>query len=238
MASKYDNYQYLGIGLISYGALFAIYSYLILINVTFTAFGLSCIILGTTLLMVPSNPVPSHQIRAMLEGSLVNIEALLEEYDVYGKAVYYPSIDGKINCFVPINEQESALRVNVDNIPLRVFTKMGNLSGLLVFPPGSEVVRLAMLPDDIVVEDALNHVLVDFLEIVNSVKSVREMDEIVVELVDPKTTSVFPRVNKCLGSISVSVIGCVIAHVSGKPVMFIGEKFHEGNVVGFFRVGE
>ncbi len=95
-----------------------------------------------------------------------------------------------------------------------------------------------MLPGEIAVEDALNDVLVDFLEIVNSVKSVRELDNIVVELTDLKTTSVFPRVNKSLGSISVSICGSVIAHVSGKPVFFNGEKFNEDNVVGFFRVGE
>ncbi len=136
MATKYDNYQYLGIGLISFGAPFTIYSYLVLMNVTFTAFALSCIILGATLLMIPSNPVPAHQIRSMLEGSLVNIEALLEEYDVNGKAIYFPSSDGRVNCFVPINEIEEPMSNKIDDIPLRIFTKMGVLSGLLVFPPG------------------------------------------------------------------------------------------------------
>ena len=235
MTSKYDNYQYLGIGLVSFGVPFAIYSYWVLVNVTFSAFGLSCIILGATLLMVPSTPVPSHHIRAMLEGSLVNIEALLEEYDVYGKAVYLASVDGRVNCFVPINEQEETLRVKVENFPLRVLTKMGDVSGLLVFPPGSEIVRLARLPDDIELEDALSFVLVDYLEVVNSVKSVREVGDIVVELVDSLARSDFPRVNKSLGSIPVSVAGCVIAYVTAIPVVFIREEVSEGKVVGFFR---
>ena len=66
-------------------------------------------------------------------------------------------------------------------------------------------------------------------------KSVRQVGDIVIELIDSITRSDFPRVNKSLGSIPVSVAGCVIAYVTAIPVVFIREEVSEGKVVGFFR---
>jgi hypothetical protein len=233
---QHDNYRYLGIGLISFGVIFTVFSYWMVVNTTFTAFGLSCIILGATLLMIPSNPVPSQQIRAMIEGSLVTIEALLEEYDANGRATYLPPNKGRVNCFIPLKDQDSFQVVDEYNFPLRILTKIRNTPGLIVFPPGSEIVRLALLPDGITVEDALNYVLVDFIEIVKSVKSVEEKGEYAVELIEPRSNTDFPRVNRSLGSISVSVVGCVIAYISGKPVFFNKEEISDGKIVGFFKI--
>ncbi len=71
---KLDNYSYLGLGLMGFGVPFAGFSYWVLLNIPLTSLGLATVILGVTLLLVPSNPVPRQHIRAMVEGSLVNIE--------------------------------------------------------------------------------------------------------------------------------------------------------------------
>ena len=229
-----DNYQNLGVAFISFGAVFSAYSNLIFLSVPLTALGLSCIILGATLLLVPSNPTPAHQIRAMVEASLVNIEALLEEFDVKGEAVYLPG-DERVSAFIPIEEgKESTL--DLERIPVRVLTESNGVPGVLVYPPGSELVRLAVLPEDIMLEDALNAVLVDFAEMANSVKVVSETDQVLVELVSPKVASSYDRVNHSLGSLTVSVSGCIIAHLSGKPVYYQREETVENKVSGFFRV--
>ena len=231
-----DNYQYLGIGFISFGAIFSVYSYLVFLSVPLTALGLSTIILGATLLLVPSNPAPAHQIRAMVEASLVNIEALLEEFDVMGGAVYLPPNDDRVSAFIPIEEgQESTIRA--DRIPVRVLTESNGVPGVMVFPPGSELVRLALLPEDMLLEDALNAVLVDFAEMANSVKAVSEDDQVLVELVSPKVGSDYDRVNHSLGSLAVSVSGCIIADITGKPVYFLREETTDSKVSGFFKVG-
>jgi hypothetical protein len=231
-----DRYQYVGIGFISFGVLFSAFSYLVFLSVSLTALGLSTIILGATLLLVPSNPAPAHQIRAMVEASLVNIEALLEEFDVMGEAVYLP-LDDRVSAFIPI-EEGMELKLDTGGISVRVLTESNGVPGVMVFPPGSELVRLALLPEDILIEDALNAVLVDFVELANSVKVVSEGSQILVELVSPKVGSDYDRVNRSLGSLSVSISGCVIADIMGEPVFFLREESVDNILTGFFRVGQ
>ena len=180
MTLALDRYQLLGLSLISFGAVFASYSYLVLLSVPLTALGLACIILGSTLLMVPGSPVPKHQVRAMMEGSLVNVEALLEEFDVKGKAVYLPPNEGRVFAFIPVQESVDLGAIDPRRVPVRVLSEAGGVRGVTVFPPGSEAVRLSLLPGEVGAEDALNHVLVDFIEAVESVKFVRRGVEAVV----------------------------------------------------------
>ena len=209
---------------------------MVFLSVPLTALGLSTIILGATLLLVPSNPTPAHHIRAMVEASLVNIEALLEEFDVMGEAVYLP-MDERVSAFIPV-EEGMELNVDTERIPVRVLTESHGVPGVMVFPPGSELVRLALLPEDIQVEDALNAVLVDFAEMADSVKVVSEDDQVLVELVSPKVGSGYDRVNQSLGSFAVSVSGCVIADNLGRPVYFLREESVDNKLTGFFRVGQ
>ena len=109
---------------------------------------------------------------------------------------------------------------------------------MLVFPPGGELARLAMLPEDIGLEDALNSILVDFTESVNSVKAVVESGKVVVELDKPRFTTQYMRINKCLGSLPVSIAGCVIASVLSKPVYFLREMSVDDKTIGFFEIDE
>lgn len=236
MTLALDRYQLLGLSLISFGAVFASYSYLVLQSVPMTALGLACIILGSTLLMVPGSPVPKHQVRAMMEGSLVNVEALLEEFDVMGKAVYLPPNEGRVYAFIPVQENADLGAINPQQVPVRVLSEAGRVRGVTVFPPGSEAVRLSLLPGEVGAEDALNHVLVDFIEAVESVKFVRRGGEAVVELGKPRAASEYPRVNECLGSYPVSVAGCVLAHVLRSPVYYRGEEASGDNTLGYFWV--
>jgi len=234
MTPRYSQYRYLGIALTVFGYTFTIYSEWILSDVTLTALGLSIIILGVTLFFIPSNPIPSQQIRAMLEGSLINIEALLEEFDVLGKAVYLPPIDDRGNVFIPI--EEAYICLYPEKIPIRMLTSSPDKPGLLVFPPGSEVVRLSLLPEDIGLEDALNYILVDVLEAANNVKIVLEMEEIVVEITEPRSMSDFPRVNHSLGSVTVSVTGSILAQIVGSPIYFDREEITKKKIIAFFNI--
>jgi hypothetical protein len=233
---KLDNYSYLGLGFIGFGVLFAGFSYWVLLNIPLTSLGLATVILGATLLLIPSNPVPRRRIRAMVEASLVNIEALLEEFDVMGKAVYLPPVDGRVNAFITVNEETASLVY--DNIPSRVLTESSGEPGVLVFSPGSEVVRLALLPEDIGAEDALNSVLVDFTELADAVKAVVELNQVIVEVTGSKSSSDYGRVNNSMGSLPVSVSGSVLAYVYDKPVRYLREEIKNDVVNGFFQLVE
>ena len=227
---KLDGYQLLGLSLTSFGLVFGAYSYEVLLSVPLTSLGVACLVLGLTLLLVPSNPVPTQQIRAMMEGSLVNIEALLEEFNAQGKATYVPSED-RVYAFIPT--VEASVKVNPGRTPVRVLTEAGGVPGLIVFPPGSVAVRLASLPEEVGVEDALAHVLVDFLEICESVKAVNEQGRVIVEINNPRTDTEYPRVNRSLGSAAVSVAGCVLARVTGSPVYLQSEDGTDKKVAVF-----
>ncbi|MFH2112167.1 MAG: hypothetical protein ABIJ47_13015 [Candidatus Bathyarchaeota archaeon] len=231
-----DRYQLLGLSHLSFGAVFSSYSYLVLLSVPLTALGLACIIVGSTLLMVPGSPVPKHQVRAMMEGSLVNVEALLEEFDVKGKAVYLPPNEGRVYAFIPVQENADLEAINPDRVPVRVLTEAGGVRGVTVFPPGSEAVRLSQLTEEVGAEDALNHVLVDFIEAAEYVKFVRRGGEAVIELGKPRAASEYPRVNECLGSYAVGVAGCVLAHALRSPVYYRGEEASGDNTLGYFWV--
>jgi hypothetical protein len=232
MTPKYDQYRYLGIALTVFGYLFTIYAEWILSDIPLTALGISIIILGITLFFIPSNPVPSQQIRAMLEGSLINIEALLEEFNVLGKAVYLPPNDGRSNAFIPLEEIQ--INLNQKKIPQRLLTRTTNKNGILIFPPGSEIVRLALLPENIGLKDALSYVLVDILEVASDVKVVLEREETAIEITESRSESEFPRVNHSLGSLPVSVAGSVMAHVLGFPIYFDREEKSENKIIAFF----
>jgi hypothetical protein len=221
---------------VSLGAVFAAYSYMVLLSVPLTALGLGCVVLGSTLLMVPESAVPSREVKAMIEGGLVNVEAVLEEYDARGRAVYLPPNEGRVQAFVPISENPHMDAINPDTVPRRVLTEAGGVRGVMVFPLGSEAVRLSQLPEDVDAEDTLSHVLVDFIEIVESIKYVRSGAEVVVELGRPRLASEYPRVNTCFGSFSVSVAGCVLAHVLRSLVYFKGEEVSGSSVIGYFEV--
>jgi len=222
-----------GLSLIVFGVVFGGYSYLVVGDSTYTALGLACVVLGAVMVMVPSSPVPLSAVRAMVEGSAVNVEALLEEYEARGKAVYLPPRDRRVYCYVPLGEFSDADLAGVLRSPVRVLAGSG---GLMVFPPGAEVVRLCDLGEEAGLEDALSYVLVDYLEAVDSVKAAEAGDNLVVQVTGPRMETGFPLFAACLGSAVVSVAGCVAAWVKGEPVVFLGEDRVKGSVTARFRV--
>jgi hypothetical protein len=219
-----------------FGAPFASYSYIVLKNNSFSALGLACLILGVTLLQVPSNPVPKEDVRAMMAGSCINIEAILEEFDARGKAVYLPPKDGRVYSFVSLSNNVNIDPLKVLEVPLRVLSQVFEVPGLIVFPPGSEAVRLAAIPEDSGIEESLNYILVDFLEAAESVKSIENKERIVVEINKPKITTEFPRYNMSLGSLLTSIAGCVLSHVQKTPVSFISEENSSQKIKAIFEI--
>ena len=235
--SARDPYIRAGAVLMVFGVPFALYSYLVLLDVTFTALGLASVVLGATALLIPSSPVPAGTVRAMVEGASVNVEALLEEYDASSRAFYLPPVDGRVYCFVPLSGDVGGWQLDrIMDGPVRVISEVAGGRGLVVFPPGSEIVRLSLLGEESGLEDALSFVLVDYLEAVESVRAVESGDRVVVQLNKFRMDTGFPRVKLCLGSIPVSTAGCVLAWVTGKPVRFVDEDGSGDSTTATFQV--
>jgi len=226
-----------GLAMVFFGVPFTAFSYWILSSVPLTALGLACVILGATVVITPSSPVPIKVIRAMVEGSCVNVETLLEECNVMEKAFYLPPKEGRVYVFVPLRFNPHLPDASeVMRAPMRVITEVRGSPGLLIFPPGSELTRLSGLSSGSGLEDALRHVLVDFVEAAESVKAVREGDKVVVDLVRPRLRTDFQRFRRALGSLVTSIAGCVLASCLELPVVFDEEQADGERVRAIFRV--
>lgn len=219
-----DRSFWYGVALTLFGAVLALFSHYIAGNIPLTALGLACIILGSSIALTPSSPVPRLAVKAMLEGASLNLEAILEEFNVEGKAIYMPPRDGRVFAFIPLSSNPSSVEVEeAARAPLRVLTSLGGKLGLMAFPPGSEVVKLAGVPLGSSVEEAVNLALVEFLEGADSAKAVKEGEKIIVEIANPIIEAELPRVKGSLGSLAVSVAGCALAQSLGKPIRFSSE---------------
>lgn len=235
LGKRLDSYIALGLGLAIFGAPFAAFAYLILLSVPLTALGLACLILGAALALVPESPVPKQTIRAMVEGSCAGVESLLEEFNAKEKAVYLPPRDGRVVAYIPMGGDQSTAWKAIE-APIRILGEVGGEPALMVFPPGSEIVRLSMLGEESGVDEALSYVLVDFLEAVESVKSVEVGRRTIISITKPRIRSDFPRFKSCLGTLPTSIAGCVLAQVTGKPMGLVEELTMGDQVNSTFEV--
>ncbi len=202
------------------------FSYLFLANVAFTALGIACIVLGATILITPSNPVPKGVIRAMVEESCINIEALLEEFNANEKATYLPPREERVYAYIPLTKKKFRVK-EMAKIPLRMITNIKNSPALIVFPPGSELIRLEGLSSESGLEASLSHVIVDLVEGAESVKAVRDGGYVIVDIFKSRVKTEFPRFRRVLGSLNTSLAGCVLAASLGEPVSFEEESMDE-----------
>ncbi len=194
---------------------------------------MGCILLGATILMLPNSPVPVKITQAMVEDSCVNIEALFEDYKVKERAVYYPPKQGRVFAFAPFTPgltEESLIAKLKD--PLRVHGE----NGLMVFPPGSKVVRFSIDITDLDIEEAVYDVLVNIFEAADGVKVIQTGNIVHVQLFKPRIKIEFPRFIQVLGSLPISIAGCVLATVFNKPVAYDGEELKDSTVTATFRL--
>lgn len=232
-----EKLSILGLGLLCFGAPVSIFSFCVFSNTGLTAFGLACVILGGTMILTPWNPIPEPSIKGMLEGSCLNIEALLEEFDAEEKAFYLPPSGDRIYSYVPLSSNPDSVDLNeVFSAPKRVITDSGGAPGLFVFPPGAELVRNSGIGFDMGLEAALSFILMDFVEIVDSVEVVEDNGQIEVRLRNPQLDTDFPIHRSVLGSIPTSIAGCVIAFSLDSPVKFAAERRHKNEIIARFEV--
>jgi hypothetical protein len=219
-----------------FGALFAEYAFLMLLSVPLTALGISCVVLGVTTVLIPGSPIPASNIRSMIKGSCINIEALLEEFDAEGRGVYLPPRDGKVFVYVPLETSHSLSNVwQAMEAPTRVVTEVGGEPGLMVFLPLSDDM-LSSIGGDMKAEEALSDILVKKLEFLESVKEAESGDKVVVRMSGSRVGTDLPRFKKVLGSLPTSIAGCVLAFVFNKPLALIEEEASGRVITATFEV--
>ncbi|MHB8567863.1 MAG: hypothetical protein ACYC7D_12845 [Nitrososphaerales archaeon] len=221
-----DRNTIVGIDLLVIGGVVSALGYIGVQSIPVAGFGFAVAIMGALILLIVPEPIPQDAFRALLADSITNIEILLEESRLKERAYFLRTDDEKVRAFIPFEKHSPAeLLERLNKAPKRFVTNSGDLKGLMLIPPGNEIVRLAKIQKDDDVEESLRNALVGFSDLAASVLAIEEGTEVKIQINNPKISSQSPFFNECLGSPVSCVACCVVASVKGEPVRIVDEKF-------------
>jgi len=231
-----DRNTVIGIGLLIIGFIVSSLGYVHAHNVPVAAFGFAVYIMGAMILLLVPEPVPRDAYQALLNDAIRNVELILEESALREKAYFLQTEDGEIRTFIPTsqpdknNEAEglsSSTLLQIKNAPFGLVADYGDLRGLLLIPPGAQLVKLAGVEKGADLEKALRSVLIEFSDLASSVLALEEGESKImkIEIGKPTVTWESPSFKSCLGSTVSCIAGCVATVVKGQPVRIVDEKF-------------
>lgn len=231
------RYFSFGAGIAAFGGVVTFISYYFLFSVPFAALGVACVILGGATLTLPESPVPSGAVRGVIRASVMNVEALLEEFDVREKGVYLPPKEGESVAYVPLASNPHLPSVeSLLNAPRRLVSEADGVPVLLVIPPGSELVRASELSEASGLEDAIQYVLTEVSELCSSAKAVVAGDRLVVEMRGIKVKTEAAKYLVTLGSIPASIAASVASAVLKRGLSLVSESIEGKDSSATFRL--
>jgi hypothetical protein len=205
-------------------------------SVPIASFGFALAIIGALALMIVPEPVPRDAMKALLKDAVRNVEIILEESGLRNRAYFMQMEDGEVRAFVPLSTPEGRpLQPSIsglDKAPRRFIVDYKGTRGLLLIPPGNEIVRLAKVEKGADLEEALRSTLVEYSDLAGGVLSVDEDGGKVskIQITRPKLSSDSPYFNDALGTPVTCIAGCVAAVVKGAPVRIVEERYDPGFV--------
>jgi hypothetical protein len=218
----------LGVGL-------ALYSYFVVGIVPLVALGIACIILGFTLVSLPRRLGGSPAVRALLQGAILGVEALLEQSRP-GRATYLPPRDGGvISAYIPLSRDAESLSLE----EMRQAHKSlvgGDQKGLLVYPVGAELIRMPEFHDGFSLEERLKDVLVELADICSQVIAEEKGGVIIVGMKDAEADIQGQKYQDSLGSLPSSLAAEVIAALYDKPVTLLEERKSGDRLIARFKL--
>ena len=230
-----DRNTVVGIDFLVVGFTLAGLGYIVAQSVPIAAFGFALAVIGALLLMIVPESVPQDAYRALLSDSIRNVEIILEESDLHERAYFMQLEDGEVRALIPLpalkaaggESISSASLRELDKAPRRFIVDHRGLRGLMLIPPGAQIVKLAKVEKGGDLEESLRSVLVEFSDLAGSVRAVQEEGSKVVrvQITKPKLSSESPFFNKCLGSPVSCIAGCVATVAKGQPVRIVDEKY-------------
>jgi len=207
-----DRLGVLGVGLTVFTSLLTIWSYLFLMNIPLTALGIGLLILGISILLTPTHPIPPHAVRALLEGSTLNIEALLEELNITNRGYYVKGADGRVYVLIPIGRDTGP---PIGELEIKgLVTKIQDGKYLTIIPPSSEIIYVQEL-SEAGFDDALNYIIVDLSELAESVETSTVGEYVVVKIRKPRGHVASWRFRNVLGSLEASIAASLLAKKYG-----------------------
>jgi len=234
------SYTLLGLGLTLAGSMLSLASYTILRSIPLTSLGISTVILGVvSLALGRAQPeISPEAVSILLESSLENISALIEELGLNSKAVYMPSsiTSGEPKALIPLHSNPNPPKPKAP-LPKRLVVKYGSNPedlGLLITTPGSTIIDLleskpGPAPAD--VESTISSLLTGITGMADSVKLTIEGERILVEVSKPRLEHRNTGIYACLGSPLASIIASVVAEALNEPIIIENEEYSKGKAV-------
>lgn len=222
-----DRNTIVGIDFLVIGFIVAGLGYIGAQSIPIAAFGFAVAIIGALLLLIVPEPIPQDTYRGLLKDVITNIEIILEESQLKERA-YFFRVENEMRAFVPIiheNIQSSERLVHILTTgPKRFITNFQGLRGIVLVPPGNELIKLAKVQKDDNIEEKLRSTLVGFSDLASSVLAIEEGNQIKIQIRDPKITSQSPLFNECLGTPVSCIACCVVSAIKEKAIRIIDEK--------------
>jgi hypothetical protein len=116
--------------------------------------------------------------------------------------------------------------------PLHFVVDYKGLKGMLLIPPGNEIVKLAKVERGTDLEEALRSTLVDYADLAEGVLAIEDPSEkmIRIRITRPHLNLESPYFNNSLGNPVSCVAACVVAVAKGMPVRLVEEKYHPDSI--------
>jgi hypothetical protein len=233
-------------------------------SIPIAGFGFALAIIGALILLLVPEVIPQDTYRALLKDSVTNIEIVLEESELKERAFFIPTRDGQVRAFIPLPNKarvapdsvgsmssgDAALTTlshgtsaslgnylleTLDNAPKRFITDYGGLQGLVLVPPGNEIVRLAKIGrvEGAHIENSLQRAIVSFSDLARSVlvASDEETGNLKIQMRGVRAFTETPYFNYCFGSLVSCVACCIVSYARKRPVRIVEEKSLDPSVV-------
>jgi len=221
-----EKFYLFAAGLLGFSVPFAAASFLILGSVPLTALGIGLAILAASMLLTPIRVVPPQAIRAMLEGSISSLEAILEEFKVSEKGYYVRAVDGRVYVYVPLGGDHGPPRS--EQAPQGLIHRDDGSRYLVLVPPASELVRSPEI-SSMSFESAVGYVMIDLTELADSIEVVTD-GFITIRLRSVKSHVSAWRFKQVFGSLEASIAACIAANLLG-PTRVVDELEEPGSKV-------
>jgi hypothetical protein len=224
-----ENHTVVGVDFLIFGGVIFALGYVLAQSAPMAAFGLTVAVIGTLILLIAPEPVLWDASRAMLSDAIRNVEMILEESGLRERAYFVQIGDGEVRALVPPSGTTltSAEISKLGKSPRRFVVDHKGTLGLMIIPPGNQIVNLAKVERGADLEESLTAALVDSSDLAGSVLAVEDEEsmKIRVQISRPRIISESPYFNYCLGTLVSSVACSVAAVAKGQPVRIVDERF-------------
>jgi len=200
-------------------------------DIPIASFGFALAVIGALILLIVPEPVPQDALKALLKDAVRNVEIILEESGLRNRAYFMRMEDGEVRAFIPLTGPDGkplAPQVaELDKAPRRFIVNHMGMRGLLVIPPGNEIVKLAKVEKGADLEEALRSTLVEYSDLARGVLAIEENGGNIakIQITKPQLGSDSPYFNDALGTPVSCLAGCVAAVVKGMPMKIVEERY-------------